>query len=293
MAGVNVCQNNKFGYCKFDNTCRYHHINTVCDTIKCDTESCEKRHPKKCKYIDRYSRCKFGIFCKYSHVTLSKNSENEDTSKVELHMEIIELKNKNEEIRREIDLLKRDIYQIIRENSEMKKVIELLKEKKTEEIDIISNNDKNEGEKHFKCDECNFQGKQKNGLKIHKSLKHKKIIQVDGNDDVDYVKETGTDDIEENIDNNMELKAVFVAEDKYSAESDIRKYYIGEIVSDYSEEIKLIENESGEVYDGEDSFYTKRNFKKYTFTFKISRTYSWEDIKMKMFTDQVKDLFII
>ena len=91
----------------------------------------------------------------------------------------------------------------------------------------------------------------------------------------------------------MELKATFVAEDEVSAEADLRKYYIGEIICDYSEEIKLIENKSGKLYDGPDSFYTKRKFKIYTFTFNISTKYAWEDIKTKMFTDQVKDLFII
>ena len=91
----------------------------------------------------------------------------------------------------------------------------------------------------------------------------------------------------------MEIKSTFIGEDEVSAEAELRKYYIGEIIPDYFEEIKLIDNESGETYDGPDSFYAGGNFKLYTFTFKISKKYSWEDIKTKMFTDKVKDLLLI
>ena len=137
----------------------------------------------------------------------------------------------------------------------------------------------------FKCDCCGFQAKTEKGLKTHKGRKHKPFIQLDGN--------ISSEDLEEQEKTYMELKAIFVAEDEISAEADLRKFYIGEIISDYSEEIKLIENESGEEYDGLDSFYTKRKYKIFTFTFNISKKYAWEDIKKIMFTDQVKDLFII
>ena len=267
MAGENVCKNNKFGFCKFKDTCRFHHINTICDTIKCDIQFCEKRHPRKCKYFDKYSRCKFGIFCKYSHVTLSKNSETGHTSNIELDMEIIELKKKNEEMKKEIDLIKSDICQIIRENSEMKKVIEFLKQNKTEEIDFISNDKKNKGDKDFKCDECNFKGKNGNGLKVHKSLKHKNIIQADGNDDTDLKKETikfkikmdvspecNYDDITESIESNyigaLEDNNIFddeckniVIESANDEDSEMRiKYYISE-VKNSSDAIKALRNQ--------------------------------------------------
>ena len=75
--------------------------------------------------------------------------------------------------------------------------------------------DTNYSDKHFKCDECNFKGKSVNGLKVHKSLKHKNMIQVDGNDDtyienekikfkikMDVSPECNDDDVKESIEIN-------------------------------------------------------------------------------------------
>lgn len=292
MSAENVCDKNKFGFCRFRDTCRYKHNNTTCDDVYCEIYSCEKRHPRKCNYFQRYSRCKFGEFCKYSHVTLSKIGEKESTFENKFVMEITELKSKNDDLKKEIQLIKNDINSILKENRELKNALELLNNKKTEEQIVIQNADKNENdfahstvntsEIGFNCDECGFMGKNKNGLKIHKTLKHKQIVQVDGNVDDDYENE-----------NNHILKAVFVAEDEVSAESELREFYISELISNYSEDIVLIEDESGDVYDGDDMFYNKRNYRKYTYIFKISDTYSWEEIKSRMYTDQVKELFII
>ena len=77
---------------KFGNTCRYQHSDIICDNCKCEIKTCERRHPRKCSYFERFSRCKFGVFCKYSHVTLSKNDEKEIKK---LELEITELKIQN------------------------------------------------------------------------------------------------------------------------------------------------------------------------------------------------------
>ena len=56
----------------------------------------------------------------------------------------------------------------------------------------ILETDKNYSDTDFRCNECNFKGKNKNGLKVHKSLKHTNIIQIDGNDNTEFEKETET-----------------------------------------------------------------------------------------------------
>ena len=50
----------------------------------------------------------------------------------------------------------------------------------------------------------------------------------------------------------------------------LREFYIGELESNYSEDIKIIENESGDIYDGDDGCYNNGEFRKYTYTFIIS-----------------------
>ena len=50
MAGV-VCKYNKFGYCRFNGTCRNYHEDTNCDEKNCDTKY-TKRHPRPCKFFE-------------------------------------------------------------------------------------------------------------------------------------------------------------------------------------------------------------------------------------------------
>ena len=64
-----VCKFNKFGYCRYGNSCQHRHIDIICDINSCEILSCEKRHPKKCRYWQDYGRCKFGSYCSYLHVT--------------------------------------------------------------------------------------------------------------------------------------------------------------------------------------------------------------------------------
>ena len=73
------------------------------------------------------------------------------------------------------------------ENLILKKTIESLTDIKScvsnivdEKSDITEDETNCEILEDFKCMECEFIGRNKNGLKIHESMKHKKIIQLDG-----------------------------------------------------------------------------------------------------------------
>ena len=35
--------------------------------MNCENRKCLKRHPKTCKYFERYNRCKFGVYCAFAH----------------------------------------------------------------------------------------------------------------------------------------------------------------------------------------------------------------------------------
>ena len=63
-----VCNHFKFGHCRFMEKCTKKHINEVCNIADCNTSSCDKRHPKICRYFVHFNRCKFGSFCNYLHM---------------------------------------------------------------------------------------------------------------------------------------------------------------------------------------------------------------------------------
>ena len=67
MATQNVCRYNKFGYCRYKETCRNLHENEVCESQSCEIYACNKRHPRHCRYYRDYNRCKFNP-CKFKHV---------------------------------------------------------------------------------------------------------------------------------------------------------------------------------------------------------------------------------
>ena len=103
---MNVCRKKKIGFRKFGNTCRYQHIDTVCEDSKCENEISERRHPKKFTYFVRFSRYKFREFCKYCHVTLY---ENDDKGIKKLELEKNDLKIENNKIKKEIEFMKINI----------------------------------------------------------------------------------------------------------------------------------------------------------------------------------------
>ena len=79
MATENICIYNKFGHCKFGETCQKHHLKEVCEIKSCETQNCTKRHPRICKYYYEFRRCKFGSYCSFSHrVSSSDTIENDN-----------------------------------------------------------------------------------------------------------------------------------------------------------------------------------------------------------------------
>ena len=79
MATQNVCYHNKFGYCKYQDTCRNPHVKDLCENSQCDISNCSKRHPRMCKFYKEFGKCKFSDYCFFKHVR--NDSENEITMK--------------------------------------------------------------------------------------------------------------------------------------------------------------------------------------------------------------------
>ena len=85
MAAPTLCLFNKFGYCKFGERCRRHHINEICEESSCEIFHCRQRHPKNCKFYRNYGRCKFSP-CAFKHEVVT---EKNDTVKLMKEMKVI------------------------------------------------------------------------------------------------------------------------------------------------------------------------------------------------------------
>ena len=113
----------------------------MCQTEQCASESCNKRHPKLCKYFSTF--CKFGDNCCYKHVTPKSNTVTDTT-----HI-VSQLKSLGEQIK----IMSNTIINLEKEISTFKK---------TSPSKTI-----------FMCDECGYEASSETVLKRHKTSKHK------------------------------------------------------------------------------------------------------------------------
>ena len=206
----NVCFFNKYGYCKFLKKCRKYHEDKNCEKIDCEISECSFRHPIMCKFFQDFGFCKFGEWCKFAHKDHKVTSKND--------MEIHELKNKLQTVKKELERNGEKIMQLetnfhemqikIKEKeqtiSKINKKYNCLREKVTLLFDLEEKVDNLEkkvekvekaqietvdkpalpqvqnsktnitpgGNEEFKCNVCDFVGKNKFGLKIHYHKKH-------------------------------------------------------------------------------------------------------------------------
>ena len=192
MIGVEICKYNKFGFCKFGNTCLRKHENTKCENKS--IWNCSLRHPRSCKYFREYKRCKFGDFCKFSHDIFV----DEDVEKIRVELGTLKIKiaNKDKEIEQLNEKMENlmnhlsekitkleEINIIIRKELEnVKKVNEALRcsmskdiVNENENIETVENNEDIDLniDVVLKCDKCDFIGKTEAGLKTHNTVKHK------------------------------------------------------------------------------------------------------------------------
>ena len=113
MATQNVCNWNKYGFCKHGERCRKLHVKEVCEKPSCTIVCCLKRHPKQCKFFSNHKMCKFDP-CAFLHV------ENTDTFEY--------LKNENEVILLKINDVNISIKALEEKELETKTIIDKLME---------------------------------------------------------------------------------------------------------------------------------------------------------------------
>ena len=192
MTQAGVCFNYKFGFCKFNERCKFRHVTLVCEDENCDISKCEKRHPKICKFYRDYKRCKFTVGCMYKH-----ENQFELFEKIEKKLEKIKCNHSDNDIRKISEdvegkykkmesIIETQRKQIAENNTkiaslelraeELEKKFLNEKKSKDKKIKDLENMVKSKSEKamkdNFKCEYCDFQTPSERGLNVHIKRKH-------------------------------------------------------------------------------------------------------------------------
>ena len=113
MAGQNVCNWNKYGYCRHQELCRSLHVKEVCVSASCDSLNCMLRQPITCKYYTNYNRCKFNP-CAFKHI------ENAGETDIE------NLRKENKELLEKVDKIDKELKALNERESESEMIIDRL-----------------------------------------------------------------------------------------------------------------------------------------------------------------------
>ena len=201
---MKICRRNKYGYCKYGDTCHFRHEKEICKDNKCNIFNCLKRHPKVCSWFQEYGRCKFMTYCKFKHPNI--NNFDEIVDKIEMNenkldeinkmlkiieKEEVEIKQKIEAYENEVEkrlnmfeIKLNKVYEILDEKDCIIASLKASLQKTQESLEKFSLekeskriNDLDEAEapiSKFKCSSCDYLARSSNGLKSHISRKHKK-----------------------------------------------------------------------------------------------------------------------
>ena len=118
-----ICQFNKYGFCKHREKCSKVHETACCEDDNCGVINCVLRHPKVCKYHKENGECRFNDRCKYKHLPLNDRRGETDMSKL-----IDDMKEKEAKI----SALERDVSEYKKMLSDAVKSVEKLENQQKE-----------------------------------------------------------------------------------------------------------------------------------------------------------------
>ena len=189
---LNVCDFNKYGFCKFKSTCRKPHIMEICSKNDCEIRVCSLRHPKLCRYFREIGYCKFGEWCLFKHgngVKMNIALENVDSKIVKLENESRKLREiltekdaAIESLEEKLGVLEKKLEDVtsllgekieLLENKENKCEREKDLDTKLKDLEEKQSNLIEESNGKYKCNHCDFTTYFKRGLTIHKKKMHK------------------------------------------------------------------------------------------------------------------------
>ena len=169
---VLICKFNQTGFCKFKQHCEKRHVDEICgNQSECEHGTCEKRHPKICRYFSKDRKCRHGEKCSYLHAqeVYQQTTFNEN-------MTLLMLKHEKEitALTQEVNMLK-SLLQSISLQLVMTKQKEISNEDSPNMVDSKDYEDKENistPEPSFKCDLCNYKCEKITTMNKHKNTKH-------------------------------------------------------------------------------------------------------------------------
>ena len=185
-----ICQYDKFGFCKFRKECKRRHFNEECkDLDKCSSiKTCRKRHPKHCKRYDS-GQCRYKEDCTYKHQEPIKNMEQaqmvEKLKKLEtvvhaltrkvlsLEEEMIKIKKNKKVI--EVDEEEDIEFQNVSNNHPFKHTSSPIIKAKDSGVKVKENKDKpkkSEIKVQLPCTKCEYKTMKEATLEKHMTTKH-------------------------------------------------------------------------------------------------------------------------
>ena len=178
MAAGNICYYKKFGHCKFLETCKYRHVEIICNEKDCEIENCERRHPKECRYFKEFSRCKFGDYCSFRHeITMNEGNVTLEKEVETLKEKVDHLEKLIEEKDEQIKEIRKDLLNLVKSEEEDQNLVEPIL---NDEIMLESLNETNTSTArpvmdflNFKCDKCSKTFSNEGDLLTHSKIVHK------------------------------------------------------------------------------------------------------------------------
>ena len=201
------CYHNNRGYCSFRNKCRYQHYDQVCPSSVCRDQECRKRHPVICKFKEH---CKFDkkSICSFKHVVIFENDSANSEIKA-LEVEIENLKHEVDALKKDVKLKETKLSEEAFQKVDMEKLpVEIRGKAETNLIEVVKElfeenkllkdtvknmektiNDfttKDPEEEIYPCMECDVEFYCDDALETHNELYHMKKNNICGNCDRDF-----------------------------------------------------------------------------------------------------------
>ena len=236
----NICRFNQVGFCKFKSECEKRHNNETCRVKNCAPSRCTKRHPKNCRTYSNDGFCKFKKDCAYSHTERLKREDleviTEEMKNIKAELDVVkksvqtlsDIKQEGKALKKYVDTLKEEIYQIKLENVDILQKIKVIEEdyeeysdEESEQEDIVNvkatqyshahseHEKESKGKEDIKCSECEFTCERVITLQKHVNTKHQRILEPsnNNNDESDSESEDGRDKFTIEMVNNEEVYA--------------------------------------------------------------------------------------
>ena len=224
-----VCNYQKFGFCKYKDLCKNHHLKETCKNLSAcvNSKSCQKRHPRVCRKQAIEGVCRFGAACAYHHQEENNNAEI-NVKVDELEKTVKEMAEKKDELEVKLKDMESKYVEVVKTKEAAIKTVDFKKvlnqkstpkdqtENKSKPKDVvfkfgalarkaateeIKYQEQEKSVKSFKCELCDYRSEKNAHLKKHITSKHSvhkcKVCQKEFKNSMDLVSHVAKEHLED------------------------------------------------------------------------------------------------